>query len=70
MLYTGFTKEMEVFGMLSIVCEFKVLTFFLDPCLDHGIQFVAFMWNSGKKYFSPKAELFTIRHLHTLNSWI
>lgn len=40
MLYTGFTNEMEMFGMLSIVCEFKVLTLFLDPFLDQGIQFV------------------------------
>jgi hypothetical protein len=31
---------MEMFGMLSIVCEFKVLTLFLDPFLDQGIQFV------------------------------
>jgi len=51
MLYMGFTKEMEIFGMLSIVCEFKVLTFYLDPCLNQGIQLVAFMWNSGQKVF-------------------
>jgi hypothetical protein len=36
----GFTIEMEVFGVLSIVCELKILTLFLDPFLDQGIQFV------------------------------
>lgn len=30
MLYMGFMKGMEIFGMLPIVCEFKVLTLFLD----------------------------------------
>jgi hypothetical protein len=40
MLYMGFTIEMEVFGVLSIVCEFKILTLFLHPFLDQGIQFV------------------------------
>jgi len=52
-MYTGFTKEMEIFGMLSIVCEFKVLTLLMDPFLDQGIQFVAFTWSSGQRYF-PK----------------
>jgi hypothetical protein len=64
-----FTKGMEVFGM-SIVCEIKVLTLFLDPFLDQGIQFVTLAWNSGDRYFSPQAELFTVHHLHTLNNWI
>jgi len=40
MLYMGLTIEMEVSGVLSIVCEFKILTLFLDPFLDQGIQFV------------------------------
>ena len=70
MLYVGFTKGMEIFGMLSLVCEFKVLTLFLDPFLDQGIQFVALTWNSGERYFSSQAELFTVQHLHTLNNWI
>jgi len=51
MLYTGFMKEMEVFEMLSIVYEFRVLTLFLDPFLDQGIQFVALTGNSGKRVF-------------------
>lgn len=68
MVYTGFTKEMEIFGMLSIVCKFRVLTLFLDPFLDQGIQFVALTWSSGKRYFLKQNCLhFIITHFEQLD---